>query len=111
MRTLTQPGTNAHTPKPRPDDSRRTEPLYHIVRGRGWFPEDMLRYDRAWAITGINVGGDKAPEMLSTLQQKVRSVVVASWFPLTIKRWESFGWVVIDQDIPEPNFGRPSVWT
>jgi hypothetical protein len=76
---------------------------YFIVRGRGPFPHDMLRYDDAWALTGVddpNVAGWKQPW---------RSVVCAtSTRACPTARWQSFGWSVeITEKPPWLGGGEP----
>lgn len=68
---------------------------YAIVKGRGQFPFDMLRYDRCSPLRetdSIRLGGESDEDML-----KGRVVVVVSdrSTPFTSKRWESFGWKVL----------------
>jgi hypothetical protein len=79
------------------------------VRGSGYFPVDMLRYDQCWpsdseAIEGIDFGIDRRvkrategspvePERcvrVSTLSQSKRPEQA-----FTAKRWASFGWTVV----------------
>ena len=101
MRATQNIRTTHQTPLPRPKGMRRKDPFYFVVQGRGIFPEDMLRYDQAWAVTGTNIGPD--PEHVV---QKERSVILASWEKAvpSLQRWSSYGWVVTDKRIPKPNF-------
>lgn len=73
-------------------------PRYFIVKGSGPFPHDMLRYDRAWAVSGID-RTDKPSYM-----QGPRSVVCATRQRScpTTKRWRSFGWTC--ETIPKPEW-------
>ena len=78
-----------------PRGSHTKRPRYFIVRGSGEFPADMLRYDKAWALTGI---GD--PEAWG---HPVRDVVCASGDGHVLVpsegRWESFGWNVVERSV------------
>jgi hypothetical protein len=68
----------------------------------------MLRYDRAWAVTGRNVGGDNAVHMVRSVQNQQRSVIIATWrHELTVARWNSFGWGVIERLAERPSFLPP----
>ncbi len=71
---------------------------YFTVKGRGDFPLDMLRYDRAWAVTGI--------EWFDGNPTKHRLVVCASHSPYspTKDRWTSFSWPVQSERINKPGF-------
>jgi hypothetical protein len=73
---------------------------YFTVKGRGAFPHDMLRYDKAWAVTGIDRAND-GPYL-----QGERTVVLATHDRAvpTIGRWESFGWQVVDRRIDKPEW-------
>jgi hypothetical protein len=71
-----------------------TKQYYHrfMVKGDGYFPYDMLRYDACWPSTSddvINLGlGEKRKVTLTTIGNKDRKP--------TFARWESFGWKVIE---------------
>ena len=67
---------------------QRPKKLYTFwVTGRGDFPVDMLRYDRASPVTGSD--GDNMFE-----SRELRSVSMRSYHEPTIARWASFGWSV-----------------
>ncbi len=61
-----------------------------LVEGSGDFPVDMLRYDRGRAMTPIP----------NHYHAKPYRVVVQLQVSPTIRRWESFDWVVV-QEVPE----------
>lgn len=107
MRTLTQSDpTKWHKPLPRTGRGKAKEPYYFEVHGDGFFPTDMLRHDRAWAVTGM----DSPPATPDGLwpAQKHRTVIVASWrHELTDDRWASFGWVVVERLKQRPSFLPP----
>jgi hypothetical protein len=60
-----------------------------VVEGGGEFPFDMLRYDNAWPATeqdsGLMPGYEKRRVTLFTITER-----------LTVKRWESFNWTVVE---------------
>lgn len=58
------------------------------VEGKGEFPFDMLRYDRAWPRRSEDV------HRLGTRQTAQRIVRMASHTEPTEGRWNSFGWAV-----------------
>lgn len=69
-----------------------------VVRGRGEFPIDMLRYDSAVPLNGsdvTSVATDWAPGA-------ARNVTLRRFYPAggvaapTVERWRSFGWVVVE---------------
>ena len=85
--------TDPHAPR---GSGSRTR--YFIVRGEGPFPHDMLRYDKAWALTGID-----DPRQQSWRQPQ-RSVICATRENLcpTVDRWHTFGWgCEILDELPE----------
>ena len=61
------------------------------VRGGGYFPVDMLRYDEAWPMDAIRMAStfDRAniTEVVTIRMRSVRQP--------TVDRWRSFGWVVL----------------
>jgi hypothetical protein len=66
----------------------RVDRLY-VVEGRGDFPVDMLRYDRAFCLTPI------PHPHLPWYGRKFRVVLgFAENYAPTVARWESFGWRV-----------------
>ncbi len=69
------------------------DPITFIVEGRGEFPLDMLRHSMAWP-----TGTDDAAKMLLTCRRRV-SVTAYLTRHVNPKRWESFGWRVIDADL------------
>lgn len=73
---------------------------YFVVKGTGSFPLDMLRYDNAWARTGVDHRNRHA------MDQPERTVICAthdSHAP-TVGRWQSFGWSVTDRRVERPAF-------
>jgi len=88
----------------------RVTTKYFMVEGSGVFPADMLRYDQAWAITGLGNTED--------FLQPRRSVVLATRMSSskvpTKGRWESFGWKVVRRRLPFADVqmitGGPSEW-
>lgn len=106
--TLADETSAVYDPKPKPPYCQRREPFYFVVMGKGFFPSDMLRYDQAWAVTGVNVGGERAYDMVSDAQEW-RCVVVASWrHELSKGRWNSFGWEIVEEQIGRPSFLPPA---
>ena len=87
--------------------AKRFEVRY-TVRGRGSFPEDMLRYDRSEAATPEDVawmeGRDERELMLKATAVgplfHVRRLVREGLRPCT-GRWESFMWAVTEVYEPE----------
>jgi len=79
----------SETPGPYAPKGKGARIRYFLVRGKGPFPHDMLRYDRAWALTGVDSLDHES------WRQPWRSVVCATRetrvCPST-ERWESFGW-------------------
>lgn len=80
-------------------DPHHEKMYYHsfIVEGRGDFPIDMLRYDRAFPTEGFHaITRDFKKEDRMT----PRRVKLATWHhfrfwePTTL-RWQSFGWSVV----------------
>jgi hypothetical protein len=66
---------------------------YFTVQGEGTFPLDMLRYDVAWAVTGIE-GHAQRTVICGTL--------AGNGTVPTAERWASFGWIVTRKNIPPP---------
>lgn len=68
------------------------------VAGKGTFPVDMLRYDRCFPARDSDV--------VRSLADGQREITLATCAPrkvghlVTEKRWATFGWTVINQDIP-----------
>lgn len=71
---------------------------YFVVEGDGDFPVDMLRYDVAWAITGIGHPQD----CLQPRRSVVCATITRSKLVPTEGRWSSFGWVVKERHIRPP---------
>jgi hypothetical protein len=69
----------------------------YFVSGRGRFPYDMLRHDRAWPATGEDAAKISSPE----LRVGRYTVKVNSYQEPRIGRWESHGWRVIDAVLAE----------
>lgn len=68
-------------------------PVRYKVRGSLPFPIDMLRYDACWPASESD-----SYAIYSSVAQHSDSaidVIVRARQPLTIGRWQSFGWEVI----------------
>jgi len=70
---------------------RPTHVYSYAVRGRGYFPLDMLRYDQAWPVDTLDLAVYTAP-----LTERVY-IRLRSFHPPTEGRWNSFGWEVIEE--------------
>lgn len=71
---------------------KKTDICIFEVKGRGYFPLDMLRYDACWPHRQEDV-----TEMCEDSAHRVpgeRAIQMASRQEPTIRRWESFGWTV-----------------
>lgn len=67
------------------------------VTGRGVFPDDMLRYDRATFINEeyANEAAIGFRELIRIGRyNEIRSFILSAPNPPTIGRWNSFGWNV-----------------
>lgn len=69
--------------------------MSYQVEGRGSFPLNMLRYDRACAVAYGAPGG----EIGGTLAR--RTVAIEGAYGCTPERWRSFGWTVLGPVIEE----------
>lgn len=78
----------------------------YFVSGRGEFPYDMLRYDRAAPYStedAVKLGSPYfTPENREELR-KIRTVQLVSYQEPTVDRWSSFMWSVSSHD---PHFNR-----
>lgn len=63
-----------------------------VVRGKGPFPFDMLRYDSCWPVDGAIFFGFGMP---GDPYYGERSIELRSHTMPTEDRWASFGWNVI----------------
>ncbi len=86
---------------------------YFTVEGQGGFPADMLRYDQAWAVTGLGEPGDALhPRRFIVLATRQRK---GEHYPPTVGRWESFGWRVVNKSIHynevQQIVGYSAIWT
>lgn len=64
------------------------------VEGKGEFPLDMLRYDRCWPATGSDanrIDTSLVPGVAPSRQVGLCGLIVPH-----IKRWQSFGWRVVE---------------
>lgn len=70
------------------------------VKGSGWFPFDMLRYDQCWPAyeQESTLLGSEDFESKETLIALERHVMTRDEVP-TLNRWESFGWEVVPESI------------
>ena len=74
------------------------------VEGRGEFPLDMLRYDRCFPRTGVDVEMmERPPEVLNSPRCVTLVALARDWifWQPTLDRWLSFGWRVIDVQVIE----------
>lgn len=81
----------------------RNRNTYFTVRGRGEFPWDMLRYDQCWPtdesdICKILPRYETNDPKRSFSVRDVRLGSTKNWMMLSRKRWESFGWAVIESE-------------
>ena len=67
------------------------------VTGRGFFPFDMLRYDRCWPESQDDVTNLGLNEMVRVVTLKRYSSVKGE-LP-TIARWQSFRWEVMPKPV------------
>jgi hypothetical protein len=74
---------------------KRMKVSYYSVTGSGAFPLDMLRYDQAWPVTQEAVLGVEG--RVRGQGGHPRTVQLASHYPPTPARWQSFGWTVSDE--------------
>jgi len=69
----------------------------YTVTGRGTFPDDMLRYDRAVTISGQVSDPNKNRKPGDPWSPgEIREVVVLGDRKPTVARWNSFGWGVME---------------
>jgi hypothetical protein len=70
------------------------------VKGRGYFPTDMLRYDRAVFRTqdAVMAAAYRGPETDRTVDL-VAYVPVGNVLEPTEARWKSFGWNVVADSV------------
>jgi len=78
------------------------EPNTFVVEGNGPFPWDMLRYDGAYP----SRERDTATMLCS---HERRTVGLCSGHPPTVKRWRSFGWLVISATGRMPEATRAAI--
>ena len=80
-----------------------------VVRGSGYFPIDMLRYDRCCPDTEGDSGkiiftmdrlerGAKEMKEEEKFQISLKKIDTKNWYPQK-DRWESFGWKVTEHKI------------
>jgi hypothetical protein len=69
------------------------DPINYTVEGSGDFPLDMLRRDMAFPRTSA----DAAAITLRGPRKIDLTASAARW--VAVKRWESFGWRVVDADL------------
>lgn len=73
-----------------------------VVEGLGEFPVDMLRYDECRPKSGADWNSVSATESDELWRERrrvtlQRAEVSPHWVP-TIRRWESFGWRLVEVD-------------
>jgi len=90
------------------------------VEGTGDFPLDMLRYDQCWPrsqddvyamhpnYTERKAGEDQVRYIHTFKVERIdtttgRKVTLLSWNTPTPKRWESFGWRIIEHEKEKHN--------
>jgi hypothetical protein len=72
-------------------DDKRPRIIYEYwVTGKGEFPYDMLRYDRAWPVERVG----------EIEKRNMRSIMLRSYNEPTLARWASFLWSVSTQLVP-----------
>jgi hypothetical protein len=65
--------------------------VWHFdVVGSGYFPYDMLRYDRCWPAKE-----SEAPKLNGRMKVNDR-IEMTGYSEPTVGRWQSFGWTVIN---------------
>lgn len=89
--------------------------LTYTVVGIWPFPTDMLRHDEAVAASAADramikhLSGEHAPDRAAFKKVEIKLVMDGDWFkgrrPNT-KRWESFGWTVVDDPWAEFDAAR-----
>lgn len=79
--------------------------LTYTVAGCWPFPTDMLRHDEAVAASAADramikrLSGEHAPDRAAFENVKIKLVMDGDWFKgrhPNSRRWESFGWIVVD---------------
>lgn len=65
-----------------------------VVSGRGEFPFDMLRRDECWPVDTQSASNMALDNSTVTAFRRDRRVQLRSNGPVTIRRWNSFGWKV-----------------
>lgn len=78
---------------------------YFKVRGTGAFPVDMLRYDECYPTDSVSAGaiGMCTENVRAKDSKRTVSLATTKRCPWpTTRRWESFGWSVIEDaaDLP-----------
>ena len=71
-------------------------PIPITVEGRGLFPTDMLRYDQCAPVGPDDVAAIH-PEVTERRQVKLNAFTKY----ITPARWESFGWNVVYEGLPD----------
>jgi hypothetical protein len=82
--------------------TRQKNTTRFVVKGRGRFPVDMLRYDACWPassedagkITRLIADADHPDRFSETPVTEVALTVAPGYGPPTVARWNSYGWAV-----------------
>jgi hypothetical protein len=75
--------------------TRTKNPTRFVVKGRGRFPVDMLRYDACWPASSEDA--TKITRLISDpedTENEIALTVAPGYGPPTVARWNSFGWAV-----------------
>jgi len=64
----------------------------YVVRGTGYFPFDMLRHDKAWPKSEIEIAS------INPYGGQARQVKLIGLREPTEARWQSFGWKIVEFD-------------
>ena len=80
--------------------------LYRFtVEGRNVFPFDMLRHDQCWPASNVPGGSTNivnlAPSERGSIWLEQRQVVLCGITEPNERRWESFGWKVVNVEKPQ----------
>lgn len=71
------------------------------VKGKGYFPVDMLRYDQCWPTNEddvMNIVTTFCPNLTQDDLERSYEVSVCTFGGFNKRRWRSFGWIIIDSE-------------